>query len=301
MIELMIFIFGAAIGSFLNVIIRRLETGEDIVKKRSYCPKCGQILRWHDLIPLVSFFMLRRRCRACQEKISWQYPLVETATGLIFLLIFNFSAQGGSALGGQFSIFNEIFNFKFQIIELASFFYLLYTACSLLVIFVYDWRHYIIPDIVLWPAVVISLAYRIFDALARFNPPTPLSEGGRSVLAPLLKGGAGGLSHFSPYLLAALGAAAFFLFLVLITRGRGMGVGDVKLAFLMGLILGWPNILIALFLAFFSGALVGVGLIIAGRKTLRSQVPFGPFLVGATIFTLFLGQIIADLYFKFFV
>jgi len=275
MIELLIFIFGAAVGSFLNVVICRLETEEGMVKGRSHCPKCGQTLRWHDLIPIVSFFMLRGRCRACKEKISWQYPIVEVAAGLLFLLII-FNPPTPLLKGGAGGL------------DFIALCFLLYVTCSLIVIFVYDLRHYIIPDVVLFPAVGAAVAYRIFEIF--FNPPTPL-----------LKGGAGGLAQLAPFLFSALGAAAFFLFLVLVTRGRGMGRGDVKLALLLGLILGWPDILLALFLAFCLGALVGLGLIAAGRKTMKSQIPFGPFLIAGTLLAVFFGPAIIDYYFRFFI
>ena len=312
MIEAIIFLFGSAVGSFLNVVILRLpSTGlrtnrsgqvcrlgkeESIIRGRSHCPKCGQVLAWYDLAPLVSFFMLRGRCRACQEKISWQYPLVEIATGLLFLLIFNF----------QFSIFDfaqgKIFN-EFSVENLMATCFLLYVTCSLVVIFVYDLRHYIIPDVVLFPAVVVAAAYRIFDALAINSSQPPLSLRGGEIPPLNLRGGEGELlinvfMIIWPYLLAALAAAAFFLFLVLVTRGRGMGLGDVKLSLLMGLVLGWPNILIALFLAFGLGALVGVSLILLGKKTLKSQIPFGPFLVAGALAALFWGQQIIGFYFR---
>ncbi|MBU2037283.1 prepilin peptidase, partial [Patescibacteria group bacterium] len=280
---------GSAIGSFLNVIILRLRsgqvcrlaTGEDIVKKRSHCPKCGQVLRWSDLIPVVSFFILRGRCRDCKGKISWQYPAVEAATGLLFLAIFIFLfpelVEGFKILAFDFASLRSG--------DIIGVFYFLYLISSLVVIFVYDLRHYIIPDKVLFPAIGVALGYRIFDAFA-INPFRPLLN---------LRGGEGellinALTIIYPYLLSALVASAFFLLLILITRGRGMGLGDAKLAFLMGLILGWPNILFALFLAFFGGALFGVSLIILGRKTLKSQIPFGPFLIGGTIILLLFGQ-----------
>jgi len=104
------------------------------------------------------------------------------------------------------------------------------------------------------------------------------------------------VEHAVEYALSALGAAAFFLAIVLISRGKWMGVGDIKLAFLMGLILGWPNISVALFLAFLIGAIIGVGLMIFGKKTMKSEVPFGPFLVGGTFIALFFGKEIINWY-----
>jgi len=97
-----------------------------------------------------------------------------------------------------------------------------------------------------------------------------------------------------------LGSTAFFLTIVLISRGKWMGIGDIKLAFLMGLILSFPNILVALFLAFFIGAIVGVALIISGKKTLKSEIPFGPFLISGTFLALFFGQKILDWHLSFF-
>ncbi|MDD2753098.1 MAG: prepilin peptidase [Candidatus Portnoybacteria bacterium] len=254
--DIIIFIIGSAVGSFLNVVIFRLEK-EDIVKKRSHCPLCGRVLAWHDLIPILSFIVLRGRCRNCREKISWQYPLVEAATGALFVAIFNF-----------------------QIADQIDLIYRFFIISCCVVIFVYDLRHYIIPDKVLFPAVIISLIYRLFEV-------SGLKAG------HLLGIGSWRLEILYPYLLSAIAAAAFFLFLALATRGRGMGMGDVKLTFFMGLVLGWPGILFALFSAFFSGAAAGLVLIALKRKTMKSQIPFGPFLVFGTLAALFWGQFLS--------
>jgi len=242
---ILIFIFGLVVGSFLNCLIYRLEVGEGFLKGRSFCPYCRHILSWQDLIPLLSFLILRGKCRYCQKSISWQYPLVEIATGLLFLSIFNF----------QFSIFNLII------------------ACFLIIIFVYDLKHYIIPDKIIYPAIVIVLIYNFLrsDLLGR-----------------------------SDLLLSAFGAATFFLAIVLVSRGKWLGIGDIKLAFLMGLFLGFPNILVALFLAFSIGAIIGLGLIVSGKKTLKSEVPFGPFLVTGTFIALFFGGQIIHWYLNLF-
>ena len=242
-----VFFFGLIVGSFLNCVIYRLEEGKSFLKGRSFCPHCKHKLIWQDLIPIFSFLILRGKCRYCQKKISWQYPTIEIATGLLFLSIFIF----------HFSIFNLII------------------ACFLIIIFVYDLKHYIIPDKVIYPAIIIALIFNFqFLIVNEF-------------------------SIFKFSILSALGAAAFFLLIVLISRGKWMGVGDIKLAFLMGLILGFPNILVALFLAFFIGAIMGIGLIATGKKTLKSEVPFGPFLVAGTFLALFWGQDVINWYFNF--
>ncbi len=274
---LFIFLFGSAAGSFLNVVICRLETGEGIIKSRSHCPKCGQTLRWYDLIPILSFLLLRGRCRYCGKPISWQYPLVEIITGLMFLLVF---------WNLKFETWNLIGHWSLVIGNFALSCYMLYVVCSLLVIFVYDLRHYIIPDKIIYPAVILTLIFHFFEIL----------NFGHWNLFGIWDLGFGIWRPFFFYLLAGIGAAVFFLALVFITRGRGMGLGDVKLAFLMGLVLGWPKILLALFSAFFIGAMVGLILVILNKKTLKSQIPFGPFLVAATVFALFLGDKIINWY-----
>ena len=265
-----IFIFGLVIGSFLNVVICRLKTKEDFFLSRSHCPYCKKTLKWFDLIPILSFISTFGKCRYCGKKISWQYPLVEIVTGILFLLIFNFSAFSGSAAGGQFSNFQtfNLLNFCFLFIAFCS---LLFVVCSLIIIFVYDLKHYIIPDKIIFPAIAAALIFN-FSAF-----------GGQTFFYAI----------FSAFL-----ASGFFFLMILISNGKWMGFGDVKLAFLMGLILGWPNILFALFFAFILGAAVGLILIGLKIKSIKSQIPFGPFLVAATIIMMLWGEIIKDVYFS---
>ncbi len=306
----LIFFIGLAVGSFLNVVICRLQTQEGIVAKRSHCPKCGQVLRWYDLVPIASFFILRRRCRDCGKPISWQYPLVEIATGILFVLaahkIFNFKffptssrILDGFAIG---TIFNQFLNFRIS--QFLSLIFWLFIISCLIVIFVYDLRYYIIPDKIIYPAIIVAVLFRVFGVLnfGHWNlfGIWDLPARQASQLAGVAGGGFEIWRPLFFYLLAGIGATAFFLALVLITRGRGMGVGDVKLAFLMGLLLGWPNILIALLLAFSGGALIGLGLIAAKQKTLKSQIPFGPFLISGTLAAFFFGSAIISWYFSFF-
>ena len=250
--HIIVFIFGLAVGSFLNCIIYRMEIGKSALNGRSFCPYCKHQLEWQDLIPVLSFLFLKVRCRYCRQKISLQYPLLEIATGILFVLIFS------------------NWNLEFGIWNLA---YLFIISCFLIIIFVYDLKHYIIQDKIIYPAIVIAFLYQLFNHW------------------PLI------INHLN-FIYSALGASFFFLLIVLASRGKGMGVGDIKLGFLMGLILGWPNILVALFLAFLIGAIIGVGLIINRKKTLKSEVPFGPFLVTGTFLALFWGENIINWYFS---
>ena len=272
LIFITIFLTGLATGSFLNSVIYRLKTGESFLftpkrnqrfltgLERSYCPHCKHVLTWQDLIPLLSFFSLRGKCRYCQGKISWQYPLVELSTGLLFAFVFYSVFQQSNIPTPQ---------------QFLNFIYLLVTICFLIIIFVSDLRYYIIPDKIIYPAILVSGIWYFVSGIF-FNSYT-----GYEILTTIF---------------TAFGVAAFFLSIVLISRGKWMGLGDPKLAFFMGLFLGFPNILVALFFAFFLGAIIGVGLIIFRKKTLKSEVPFGPFLVLGTLLALFWGESIINWY-----
>ncbi len=258
-LDVLMFLLGLCIGSFLNCFIYRLEKEESVAKGRSYCPHCKHSLAWFDLIPVLSFLMLQGKCRYCRGKISIQYPIVEIVTGLIFVLISN-----------QHLIFN--------VQNVANLLFLCYIASSLIIIFVYDLKHYLIPDSVLFPAIIIAFLYRIVVTLS--------------------------FSHWNligNFILAALIASGFFLVLFLISGGRAMGFGDVKLGILLGLVLGFPNILVALFLAFFLGAIIGVVLIATHKKGIKSEVPFGPFLITGTLMALLWGSTIIQWYMHFFI
>ena len=259
-----VFLLGLCIGSFLNCVIYRMEE-QKTLNGRSFCPNCKHTLAWYDLFPVFSFLFLGGKCRYCKKSISFQYPAVELATGLLFLLIYNL----------KFEILNQFEIFKF--LNILNLIFLFYIASSLVVIFIYDLKHYLIPDIVLLPAIFITFIFRVIEALnSNFK------------------------FQISNYLLAVAIAAGFFLLIWLVSGGRWMGFGDVKLAVLMGLLLSWPDILLALFLAFFSGAAIGLALMIWKKKNLKSEVPFGPFLIFGTFIALFWGPQIIQWYLNLF-
>lgn len=249
------FVLGLSVGSFLNCVIYRLETGQSFLKGRSFCPYCRHTLSWKDLIPVLSFLFLKGKCRYCHQKISFQYPLVELATGLIFVLVFHYS----------------IGNLQFAILNLII-------SCFLIVIFVFDLKHYLIPDKVIYSAIAVSGIWYFVSGI---------------------------LGYYTKYeirntIYAAFGAAGFFFLIYLISKEKWLGLGDVNLAFLMGLFLGWPKILIALFFSFFIGAVVGLVLIALKKKTMKSEIPFAPFLVSGTFISLFFGQSIINWYLSFY-
>ena len=259
---LLIFLFGLTLGSFLNCLIYRFEVGENFLRGRSYCPHCKHILSWKDLIPVFSFIILKGKCRYCKKPISWQYPLVELTTAILFLLIFNYLSK--ARVGDEGGAFSDL-HFSFFIFII---------ACFLIIIFVYDLKHYIIPDKIIYPAIGTAFIYNILNSYF-------VIHNSYSIVNSLE---------------AAFIVSAFFLAVILISRGKWLGLGDVKLAFFMGLFLGFPNILFALFLAFSIGAIIGIGLIISGKKTLKSEVPFGPFLVTGTFLAMFWGERIINWY-----
>ena len=257
MTSIFIFLFGAVIGSFLNVVILRLNTGQSIVFGRSRCFSCAKKLRWYELLPIVSFVLLRGKCANCKTKISWQYPITEITTGLLFLLIFNF--QPASPAGG-FSIFNYF-----------NIFYLWAVFSLLIIIAVYDYRHQIIPNLFVW----------IFNGLAFLNLWNFF--GNRKLEIENL--------DFDG-LLAGFILFAFFALLWAISKGKWMGFGDAKLALGIGWLLGTTKGITAITLAFWIGAIVGVALLYFSKNKygLKSSVAFGPFMILGTAISFFWGE-----------
>jgi len=249
----LLFLLGLCVGSFLNVLIDRLPRGESVIKERSYCESCKHTLKWYDLIPLVSFLVLRGKCRYCESPLSYYYPLVEGLTGIMFVTT------------GLFIINNFQSNLNFQLDKIAALAYYLFIVSSLIVIFFADLKYGIIPDKIVFGAVGITFLFLIT------NHQSPITY----------------------HLFSAIGTFFFFVLIFLATRGRGMGFGDVKFAFLIGLVLSFPKVIVGLYIAFLTGAFVSVILILAGKKKFRgSTVPFGPFLAIGTLTALFWGDIL---------
>ena len=247
MILLSSFVFGLVFGSFLNVVVYRLKTRQNIYFGGSFCPECKTQLKWYDLIPLLSFIYLRGRCRYCRKKISWQYPIVEILSGLIWVLVFYKFALPAEALA-KAGVLNII--------------YYIFILSIFLVIAVYDFKWRIIPDKIVYPAIAVALVYN-------FN--------------------------ISSLITAAV-AFLFFFLIYFFSKGKAMGLGDAKLAFLIGLFLSFPLAIVAFILAFIIGAVFGIILIGLGKKSLKSRIAFGPFLVlGATI-SFFLSDFIINFF-----
>ncbi len=261
-----IFALGLIAGSFANCAIFRFGEGESALDGRSRCPKCRRKLAWYDLFPVISFFVLRGKCRYCQKPISWQYPAVELAVAVLFC-----------AAAWRFypAVFAGHFSF-FPFLELAAWWIFL---AAMAVVLAADWRWYLIPDGALIAGLAAVLALRA----------------GRLAQDSFLFGRPDFAALADPLSGAAF-AGGLFLAMFLASRGKWMGFGDVKLAFLMGFALGFWPVLLALFLANFFGAIMGLGMVLAKKKKMSSPIPFGPFLVAGLLISLFFAPAILDWY-----
>lgn len=268
MTELIVFILGLVLGSFLSVVFTRLEVApqkksrrkrpkrDSIVFGRSRCDHCGTQLPWYDNVPLISYLLLRARCRHCGKEISHYHPLLELTSGLYVL-----AAYIAYGISGQFLI--------------AGVFGLI-----MLLIFAYDSKHQLIPNKVVLPAIAAAMMLVLLELI--------LSASGHT-------GGGLGLWSARPlsYVIGGAVAGGFFYLMFVVSGGRWIGGGDVKLGLLMGLLLGWPYVLVALILAYLVGTAYAVILLVARHASLKSYVSFGPMLViGFFIAEFFGGNLI---------
>jgi len=277
-----LFVFGLCVGSFLNVIIYRLPRGLDFVKGRSFCPRCKKKINWFDNIPLLSFFLLGGKCRNCKKPISLRYPLVELITGILTVLVISFQLASLRGRSGSSVLSSP----RFAVEAGLQTVYLLLLVWSLIPIFFIDLEHQIIPDQIL---VFMGLVSFILT-LTTNHPARLASPAGQGLALSGWLGEAGRQSLVTNYLPTAIVSAGFFLFLFLITRGKGMGLGDVKFAFLIGLVLGFPKVIPAFYLAFLTGAIVGIILILVKKAKFGRPIPFGPFLVMGMLIIMFFGE-----------
>lgn len=260
LVSLLLFVAGAVVGSFLNVVIYRSLDEEPTKKKeswvtgRSRCDQCGKQIAWYDNIPLLSFLILQGKCRHCQTRISLAHPVIELLTGLLFVWWY----WGGA-------VFFQLTKTPFQVLQPL---FWLCVGLVLLGIFLADILYYIIPDTLVMILTVLTVLYRLM-----------LVGYGEMQLHDLLWAVG-----------ATVVAAGFFALLWFGTKGKGMGLGDAKLMIPLGLLLGWPAIAVGVFLAFISGAVVGVSLIAVGKRTFGQIIPFGPFLIAGSFVALLWGD-----------
>jgi len=244
--------FGLILGSFVNVVIHRLPLGRSVVAPRSRCPACGETIAAYDNIPLLSYLVLRGRCRRCRAPISLRYPVVELLVGAASLGAY---LRHGLALE--------------YVVELA------FIAAMVALVFV-DFDHRILPDAITLPGIAVGLAVAV---------PRPTITLSQSFFGAAL--GAG--------LLLLVAKAYFYLRSI-----EGMGMGDVKMMGMVGAFLGWRSVLVTLFLGSLFGSLVGLVLMVARGKDLKTALPFGTFLGVAAVATLYTGPPLVDWYSHFF-
>lgn len=244
------FLLGLIIGSFLNVLVYRLKDAETLLG-RSLCRHCRHQIRWYDNIPLISFILLGGVCRDCEEKISWQYPLLEGVTAICFVLVGRYFFS----LDDQKTWWETL--------------WLLGIVSLLLSIAAYDLKHMEIPVTLL----IVSGFWTLLFLLSSFHLTGLWWE---SRLAQSISGG--GV------------VAVFFFALVYASRETWMGWGDVWLGGVAGMAVGLHAALFMLTLSFGLGALCGIGMMLWGGKNMKSQIPFAPYLVLGTLLTIFLPQ-----------
>lgn len=261
---ILFFIYGVVIGSFCNVVIHRLYTKKGIILKQSHCPHCNSDIAWKDNVPLLSYMMLRGKCRVCRKNISIQYPLVEGFTGILFAAV------------GIFYVSGTIDNLLIAVLYAFVF-------SHLVVIFVYDWKHMEIPMGVMWLAIMLSVGINIMTDFCGHA-----LENGVWESVSFLHG------------TSALVAFCFFFGLSYVSDETWMGYGDSFIAIVLGLILGPIGTFSALLIAFCVGAVYGVGLMIVQKRSLKTEIPFGPFLIFGLFVTFVLQHTYPEL-FSFFI
>lgn len=248
---ILITMFGTAVGSFLNVCIYRLPLRKSLVWPGSRCPSCDAPVKPYDNVPIAGYLWLGGRCRNCRTPISIQYPIIELITGLVFL--------GGYLLIDSPAVLVQRLLF----------------ACAMIVLFVIDLEHRILPDVITLPGIAIGFAFSLF-----------LPPGWRDSLIGIVLGGG---------FLWLMGELYFR-----IRHEEGMGFGDVKMLAMVGAFLGWKLMLLTLVLSSFLGSIIGVGMIALNRGDMKYALPFGTFLAVGAIVAAAVGDSIVTWYTGFY-
>ncbi len=246
-------IVGIAIGSFLNVGIDRLPLNKSVIFSPSHCDSCQRRIALVDLIPLLNYLWLRGRCRYCHARIPLRVPLVELLSGALFFFAFwRFGLTSQSGITA-------------------------FWCCVFLVIIFIDWEHKLILNKVTYPMAVVALVILTIDS---FMPDV------------MILGNLAFLPQDKPSILSGVigGAVGFSFFLIIfLINPRGMGMGDVKLAGLIGLVMGWPLVIVALLIGIFIGGLAAILLLSLRLKGRKDMIPYGTFLAIGPIIALFWG------------
>jgi leader peptidase (prepilin peptidase)/N-methyltransferase len=271
-------VFGAIIGSFLNVVIHRLPREESIVLPSSRCPSCGAVIAFYDNVPMLSYILIGGRCRSCKTHISARYPAVEALTAFLFVIV---AWHDGLTLALPFD--------------------LVFVAAITALVFI-DAEHMILPNAITYPGIV-------FAVIARVTIPYLLGRPYFDDLPILINGPLAGMplwaaSLVGAFLGALVGGGSLWLMGWTWEKLRGveaMGLGDVKMMFMVGAYLGWRLTILNIFLGVLSGSVIGMALMARqGKRNMQMLLPFGVFLgigalaallVGSNIVAWYAGQI----------
>lgn len=247
-------ILGSILGSFSNVCICRMPRGESVAWPPSHCPACNRRLAFWENVPIASSLFLRGRCRTCRAKISLQYPLVEALCAALSVLAW--------------------WHFQEPLHYLV---YLCLLIIPLVILSVIDLFHYIIPDSISIPGIIVGFVVRV------------LLEGRSDYVAAMIDSTAGILVGGGALYLVAVGYEK-------LKKQEGMGGGDVKLIAMLGAFFGWKAVLLILMLSSFLGSIIGLLMVLILRKDLKFAIPFGPFISIAGLIYLFSGEKILHWY-----
>lgn len=262
-------LFGALFGSFLNVVAYRVPLRQSVVSPPSACPRCGAAIRGYDNIPVVSWLVLRGRCRDCAEPISYRYPLVELGTAAFFVVVAAWWVANGGARGWAAG---DIRMLTAHLLELVAFLYLSAVSVALALI---DIDTHTLPNRLVLPTCMVGVVFLGGAALLAGDP------------AILFRAALGLVALWLGYLALALAYPG------------GMGLGDVKLAGVLGLFLGylgWPQLIVGTFAAFLLGGIFAIGLLIARRVKRGGGIPFGPWMLAGAWVGIIVGAPIASGY-----
>jgi len=266
-------ILGALIGSFLNVVIHRVPRDQSIVLPNSACPSCRTPLRAYDNIPILSFLILRGKCRTCKHSISIRYPIVEALTAILFVLV---TIHDGVTFALPFD--------------------LVFVAALVALVFI-DAEHMLLHNVITYPGMIFAIVMRL--AVPYLAGPAQLDD---------LPGLMQWLPHLPMWSVSLIGAAvgalagggSLWLMGFLWEKLRGveaMGLGDVKMMFMVGAFLGWRLTVLTIFVGVFSGSLIGIGMMVRrGDRNMQMMLPFGIFLGAGANASLLIGHQIVEWY-----
>ena len=266
------FVWGSCIGSFLNVCIHRIPLDQSVVKPRSHCPHCGNLIPWHHNIPLFSFVALGAKCANCGEKISARYFLVELLVAVLFLLVWlKFDMGQGAVVLGMVPIGGA----DWILIPI----YWMVVSGLVLGTFV-DFEHLIIPDRVTLGGIAAGLL---------LSAAVPALHGESLIVRSLLRSVTGLATGWGIlWLISVVGRVAF--------KKDAMGFGDVKLMGAIGAFFGWQAVMFTLVISSLAGSIVGIALVLCGRKAMQSRIPYGPYIALAALLWMLWGAHLCQAY-----